>query len=96
MPTGYTGNPTPAPTPTTVATTGDKVGAISANHGHSAIITGAQLDAGGQLTLDITGTASHSHIVTLTADQIAAIKGGQTVTVTSTTGNGHSHEVTFN
>ena len=39
-------SPTPTPTPTS---SGDKVGAISDNHGHVAVITGAQLTAGGAL-----------------------------------------------
>jgi hypothetical protein len=37
---------------------------ISANHGHSAVITGAQLTAGGAVELNIRGTATHAHTVT--------------------------------
>jgi hypothetical protein len=104
-PTGSTGGtPTPAPTPTTAATATDKAAtAISANHGHSALITGAQLEAGGGLTLDIMGNAPHNHQVTLTGDEVVNIRNNQTVTKASTVSDGgstyggeHSHGVTFN
>jgi hypothetical protein len=92
--------PTAAPTN---ASTGDKAGAISNNHGHSAVITGAQLDAGGGLTLDIMGSAPHTHQVILTGAQVVDIRNGQTVTMESTVTDGgpaylgvHSHGVTFN
>jgi hypothetical protein len=103
-PTGSNGGPYGNPTATpTAAATGVTVGAIGNNHGHAAVITGAQLDAGGGLTLDIKGSAPHAHTVTLTGDQVANIKGGQTVTVESTVADGgstyggvHTHNVTFN
>lgn len=88
-------NPTPAPTPTPAAS-GDKVGAISDNHGHSAVITGAQLTAGGALSLDIRGTATHPHTVALSATEIAAIAGNQRVSKSSSANDGHDHTVTFN
>ena len=74
----------------------DKVGQISNNHGHSAVITAALLTAGGALQLDITGTATHPHRVSLTAAEVASIAAGTKVTKESTTDNGHSHDVTFN
>jgi hypothetical protein len=94
---GYKNNPTtpstPAPTPTP---TGDKVGSISANHGHVAIITGAQLTAGGAINLDIQGTASHTHSVSLSGVEIASIAANNKVAKESTNNSGHSHTVTFN
>jgi hypothetical protein len=86
--------PTPAPTPTPAAA--DKTGAISDNHGHSAVITGAQLTAGGALALDIRGTATHTHTVELSAAEITSIAANQRVAKSSTTTNGHDHTVTFN
>ena len=86
--------PTPAPTPTPAAA--DKVGAISDNHGHSAVITGAQLTAGGALSLDIQGTATHTHTVSLSAAEITSIAGNQRVAKSSSTTAGHDHTVTFN
>src|SRR5436309_2084303 len=69
--------PTPAPTPTPAAA--DKVGSISANHGHSAIIKGADLTAGKGITLHIQGQASHNHDVTLSDAEIVAIAASQQV-----------------
>jgi len=86
-------NPTPAPTP---AASGDKVGAISANHGHEAKITAAQLTAGNGFALNIQGTSSHTHTVTLSNADIQAIAGNQQVARVSSNDSGHDHTVTFN
>jgi len=71
-------------------------GSIAANHGHVAVITGAQIADGGAVTLDIQGTATHTHSVRLAAAQIQAIGTRQRVGVTSTTDSAHNHVVTFN
>jgi hypothetical protein len=91
MPSTPTPTPNPNPSPT-----GDKVGVISSNHGHSAVITAAELTAGGDLNLDITGTATHTHHVQLAAADLTAIAASQKVAKESTTDSGHSHTVTFN
>ncbi len=83
-------------TPNTPTPSGDKMGVISANHGHVAIITGAQLTAGGAVNLDIQGTATHTHTVSLSAADIMAIAANQQVSRESTNNSGHSHTVTFN
>ncbi len=74
----------------------DKVGQISNNHGHSAVITAAQLTAGGALVLNIQGAATHNHTVSLSAAEIASIAANQRVAKESSVDNGHSHTVTFN
>ncbi len=90
--------PSHDPTPVT----GDKVGAISANHGHSAVIMGAQLTAAMGISLDIRGTADHTHTVDLIAADIAAIAANKQVSkASSESGTGgpygdHLHTVTFN
>jgi hypothetical protein len=86
----------PTPTPTPNPGSGDKVGTISANHGHSAVITGARLAQGGDLELDIRGQADHPHTVSLSAADMTAIASNQRVSRDSTTDSGHSHTVTFN
>jgi hypothetical protein len=86
-------NPTPAPTP---AASGDKEGAISSNHGHVAKITAAQLTAGNGFALDIQGTSTHTHTVTLSNADIQAIAGNQQVARLSSNDSGHDHTVTFN
>jgi hypothetical protein len=86
-----------APTSSTPTPSGgDKTGSISANHGHSAVITAAQLTAAGGITLNIAGTAGHNHSVTLAASEISAIAGNQRVSKESSSDNSHSHTVTFN
>ncbi len=51
------------PTTTLPPAPGSKTGQISANHGHEAVITAAQLQAGGAVQIDIAATAGHSHMV---------------------------------
>jgi hypothetical protein len=94
---GGSGSPTnPTPTPSS----GDKAGAISANHGHSVFITNAQLTAGGQVVLTLQGTtvgiAEHTHTVQLTAAQVVSIRDGARVAMESSTQEAHDHIVTFN
>jgi len=79
----------------TSAPLSDVNGNISANHGHIATITGAQITAGGALTLNIQGTATHPHMVMISQADLTALKNRQTVTSTSSTDSGHSHTVTF-
>jgi len=64
----------------TVASTvaGDVGGSVSANHPlpHIAVITAAELRAGGERSLNIQGQALHSHTVTLTPPADAANRRG--------------------
>ncbi len=83
--------PPPAPTPSS-----DVSGSVSANHGHTAVITAAALTAGDMLSLDITGTANHPHTVELTAADLTQIESGQRVSKTASTNASHNHTVTFN
>jgi hypothetical protein len=73
----------------------DKAGEISSNHGHAATVTAAQLGTGGGLDLDIQGTASHSHMLSLTAGEVVMIRSGSRFEKTCTGGK-HTHTVTFN
>jgi len=75
---------------------GSVTGTISGNHGHVATITAAQLTAGNAVALDITGSANHSHSVSLSAQDILDVAARKTVAKTSTTDSGHDHTVTFN
>ena len=90
----------PTPTPTS---SGNVAGAVADNHPdpHIAMITAAQLGAGGALTLDISNSR-HSHTVTLSGAEVTQIAAKSRVSATSSTnphssGNEpHSHMVTFN
>ncbi len=100
--------PTPAP-PAPSPQTGDAAGVISANHGHTAVVTRAQLQAGGGVSLSIRGEADHDHSLDMTADQVHQVAAGSKISSTSTVGTtqesdgyggystySHSHVVTFN
>ena len=93
---GDYGSPTASSTPPPSTASGSKIGQISANHGHQAVITAAQLQAGGALALDIAYQAGHSHMVNLPTQAIQQIKDGHPVQTDSTTADGHAHTVTFN
>jgi len=96
---GGGGSPTTGTPPTTTtppASNNDEVGTISANHGHVAVITAAKLAEGTAIDLDISGTAGHTHHVQLSGDEVVQIRGGTRVTKTSSTDDGHNHDVTFN
>jgi hypothetical protein len=83
---GSAGNPMP--------TTGCS-DAISNNHGHVLTIAVTDLDSTTAKTYDIRGTATtHTHTVTFTPAQLAQLKAGTVVTVTSTPAatDGHMHD----
>ncbi len=87
-PTG--GTPPPAPA------SGSKTGTVSSNHGHQAVITAAELQAGGALRIDIASGAGHSHIVDLPAQAVQQIRDGKPVQKDSTMTDAHMHTVVFN
>lgn len=89
---GDDGPTTPSPTPGGSNITGG----ISANHGHSAVITDAQLTAGNVVTLDIRGTANHPHTLELTTGEVQQIAARERIAKESSTDDGHRHTVTFN
>ena len=91
---GGGGSPT---TPTPSPNTGDKAATISANHGHTAVITNVQLTAGNQVTITLTpGVPAHVHVVSLTTAEVVSIRDGARVAKQSSTDGGHDHTVTFN
>jgi hypothetical protein len=89
-------SPSPSPTPTPTPTPGDVAGAVSANHGHTAVVTAAQITAANAVSLDIRGSANHPHTLALSAAEVGMIGNRQTVSKTSSTDDGHMHTVTFN
>jgi hypothetical protein len=97
---GSSGSPTspnmstPPPTPSSGG--GDVGGSISDNHGHTAVVTRAQLTGGTNVNVDIRGSASHTHTVTLSQPDLTAIAAGTRVARESSNGDSHTHTVTFN
>lgn len=92
---GCGGGGASSPTGSSEPPVADSAGTVSANHGHAALITAAQLVTGGALELDIQGTSAHAHVVSLTAADIANVRKGVQVQKEST-GASHTHVVTFN
>jgi hypothetical protein len=78
------------------SSSGDKVGSISGNHGHTAVISAATLAAGGDISLDIRGNSDHPHTVQLSAAELSSVAAGQRVSKESSSDFAHSHSVTFN
>lgn len=95
-PSSPTPAPSPTPSPAPPAPSGNVSGAVSANHGHTAVVTGAQLTAGNTIIVDITGSANHAHRVELDPSELSAIASGQRLSKLSTTDLAHDHTVTFN
>lgn len=80
---------------------GGITGSVSANHGHSAAITDAQLTASNSVALQIQGSATHPHTVELSAQEVGQIAARQRVSKASSTNDSpdaglHSHTVIFN
>ncbi|MGH9159853.1 MAG: hypothetical protein ACRD2X_07690 [Vicinamibacteraceae bacterium] len=75
---------------------GGVTGTVSANHGHRAAISAAEITAGNEVALDIRGDADHPHTVELSAAEVMQAAEGERVSKSSTTDAGHAHTVTFN
>ena len=73
----------------------DRTGTVASNHGHVAVVTTAQQDAGTAFNLSIQGTSPHNHTLALTTQDLADLKAGLALTKTSSSGGGHTHSVTF-
>jgi hypothetical protein len=71
------------------------VATINGNHGHTLTIPAADVSAGAERTYDITGTSPHSHMVTVSAANMATLAANGTVQVTSTSGSAHTHTISI-
>ena len=85
------GSPT-SPSPSSQGATA----VIANNHGHSASLTGAQVSAGRGVSLDIRGSADHSHMLDLTNDDVVRLQTRLRVERDASVNNNHTHRVTFN
>ena len=75
---------------------GDRSGVVSANHGHVAIVTAAQITSANTVAVDIRGNATHPHLIELTSSQLTTVGSGGRVSVVSSMDDAHNHTVTFN
>jgi hypothetical protein len=74
---------------------GDINGNISENHGHTAVVTAAQITASNAISLNIQGTATHNHTVALSQADLQTLKNRQAVSRDSSNDLAHLHTVTF-
>jgi hypothetical protein len=65
---------------------------IGANHGHTLVVPKTDVMAGADKTYDIQGTSPHSHTVTITAAQFAALAANMSVSTVSSL-DGHTHSI---
>jgi hypothetical protein len=93
---GGSSSSSPTPTSPSPTPTGDITGSVSANHGHTATIRAMEISAGGAVTLNIQGQATHPHTVSLTAAEVQSVGARQRVSKDSSNDSGHTHTVTFN
>ncbi|WP_097045204.1 hypothetical protein [Flagellimonas pacifica] len=88
------GNPDIDPSARDCTANGANAITISRNHGHTLIVPKADIDAGVAKEYSIQGGSGHNHNVNLTADHFAALKANNQITVESTSGSAHRHDVT--
>src|SRR5687767_13662620 len=70
---------------------------IGTDHGHVLVVTASDVAAGVEKTYDISGTAGHAHMVTISAANFATLQSNAngSVMVTSTVGAAHTHSITI-
>ena len=66
---------------------------IGSNHGHSLIVSKADVQSGAAKTYSIQGTSGHDHSVNLTAGNFTTLKSNANISVTSSNDDGHTHSV---
>jgi hypothetical protein len=78
--------------PTPASETGD----ISNNHGHTAVITGAELTGSATIMINFQGSANHNHNLEITVAELTQIRNQARLVKDTSVTNAHSHTVTFN
>jgi len=88
------GNPDPSPDPQGNCLDNGTHSTIAANHGHFLSVPKADVMLGTEKSYSIKGTSPHNHNVTLTANDFGSLQSNHSITITSTSGDGHTHRVT--
>ena len=63
----------------------------STGHTHSVSVPESALDGSSAQTFTTSSAGGHTHMITLSANSLATIRAGGSVTVTSTTNGNHTH-----
>jgi hypothetical protein len=69
-------------------------GAIGSNHGHSIVVSDADIAAGTEKTYNIKGGSAHPHTVVVTAAMFTMLQQKKPVTAESSEDADHTHTVT--
>ena len=80
------------PDPTDCLANGTKT-AITANHGHSILVSATDVENGVEKTYTIQGSSAHPHSVTITASLFETLKTSKEINVGSTSNSGHTHSI---
>ena len=67
---------------------------ISTNHGHTISVSKEDVSAGVPKTYNITGGATHTHQVIISAAHFGTLANNNQISVSSTSDSGHTHNVT--
>lgn len=67
---------------------------ISSNHGHDLAVPISDIEAGIPKDYNIGGSAGHDHTVSVSTDNFSQLKSNNSISVTSSSGDGHTHQVT--
>jgi len=70
------------------------IGSVGSNHGHSITVSKADISVGVEKQYNIQGSATHNHMVTVSASDFASLASNQQIQITSTSGDSHVHSVT--
>ncbi len=68
--------------------------AISSNHGHTLVVSSADIEAGTERSYSIQGSSGHNHNITLTAANFNTLRTAKTMRVESSRDSSHRHDVT--
>ena len=67
---------------------------IGGNHGHTLVVSQADLAAGVEKSYNIQGSSAHPHTVLVTSAMFTTLKSSRTLQTTSTSNSSHTHSVT--
>ena len=82
----------PAPDPTDCLANGTKT-TITANHGHTILVSATDVENAIEKTYAIQGSSAHPHSVIITAGMFSKLKTDKSIDVGSTSNSGHTHSI---
>ena len=88
-------SPDAAPPATKSCTKDGTTVLIGTNHNHTMTVSKEDVMQGKEKTYEIQGTSAHPHRVKVTAEMFTMLQASMSVTTTSTTDGGHSHQITI-